>query len=108
MVTAITFTIRATAGRPWSIPTPERLRSDREQRDPEAAIKGVVEDLTGKAKEIIGIVVNHEDLRKEGRAQQEKAQAQRDVAQKEAAGDHRACRGEGGRGSPEVGALERN
>ena len=51
---------------------------------PEAAIKGIVEDVTGKAKEIIGIVVNHEDLRKEGRAQQEKAQAQRNVAKKEA------------------------
>ena len=51
---------------------------------PEAAIKGIVEDVKGKAKEIVGIVVNHEDLRKEGRAQQEKAQAQRDVAKKEA------------------------
>jgi uncharacterized protein YjbJ (UPF0337 family) len=51
---------------------------------PEAAIKGIVEDVKGKAKEIIGIVVSHEDLRKEGRAQQEKAQAQRDVAKKEA------------------------
>ena len=47
---------------------------------PEAAIKGIVEDVKGKAKEIIGIVVNHEDLRKEGRAQQEKAEAQRNVA----------------------------
>jgi uncharacterized protein YjbJ (UPF0337 family) len=46
--------------------------------------RGIVEDVKGKAKEIIGIVVNHEDLRKEGRAQQEKAQAQRDVAKKEA------------------------
>ena len=51
---------------------------------PEEAIKGIVEDVKGKAKEIIGIVVNHEDLRKEGRAQQEKAEAQRNVAKKEA------------------------
>ena len=51
---------------------------------PEAAIKGIVEDVKGKAKEIIGIVINHEDLRKEGRAQQEKADAQRDVGKKEA------------------------
>jgi uncharacterized protein YjbJ (UPF0337 family) len=51
---------------------------------PQAAIKGIVEDVKGKAKEIIGIVINHEDLRKEGRAQQEKADAQRDVGKKEA------------------------
>jgi uncharacterized protein YjbJ (UPF0337 family) len=51
---------------------------------PEAAIRGIVEDVTGKAREIIGIVVNNEDLRKAGRAQQEKADAQRDVAKKEA------------------------
>lgn len=51
---------------------------------PEAAIKGIVEDVKGKTKEIIGIVINHEDLRKEGRAQQEKAEAQRNVGKKEA------------------------
>lgn len=50
---------------------------------PVAAIKGVVEDAIGKAKEIIGIVINNESLRKEGRAQQDKAAAQRDVAKKE-------------------------
>jgi uncharacterized protein YjbJ (UPF0337 family) len=51
---------------------------------PVAAVKGVVEDAVGKSKEIIGIVIGHEGLRKEGRAQQDKAQAQRDVAKKEA------------------------
>jgi uncharacterized protein YjbJ (UPF0337 family) len=47
-------------------------------------IKGVVEDAIGKTKEIVGILINRESLRKEGRAQQDKAQAQRDVAKKEA------------------------
>jgi uncharacterized protein YjbJ (UPF0337 family) len=51
---------------------------------PQAAIKGVVEDVKGKAKEIIGILTNRDGLRQEGRAQQEKAQAARDVAKKEA------------------------
>jgi uncharacterized protein YjbJ (UPF0337 family) len=51
---------------------------------PEEAIKGIVEDVKGKTKEIIGIVTNRDDLRKEGRAQQEKAQAARDAAKKEA------------------------
>ena len=40
---------------------------------PEEAIKGIVEDVKGKAKEIIGIVTNRDGLRQEGRAQQEKA-----------------------------------
>ncbi|BDB45063.1 MULTISPECIES: microaggregate-binding protein 1 [Mycobacterium] len=51
---------------------------------PVAAVKGIVEDVIGKSKEIAGIVINNENLRNEGRAQQDKAQAQRDVAKKEA------------------------
>jgi len=51
---------------------------------PEEAIRGIVEDAVGKTKEIIGIVTNRDGLRQEGRAQQEKAQAARDVAKKEA------------------------
>jgi uncharacterized protein YjbJ (UPF0337 family) len=51
---------------------------------PVEAIRGIVEDAIGKAKEIVGIVINHDGLRKEGRAQQDKARAQRDVAKKEA------------------------
>jgi uncharacterized protein YjbJ (UPF0337 family) len=51
---------------------------------PEAGIKGVVEDVKGKAKEAVGNVVGNESLKREGRAQQDKAEAQRDVAKKEA------------------------
>ena len=51
---------------------------------PVQAIRGVIEDVIGKGKEILGIVISHDGLRKEGRAQQDKAQAQRDVAKKEA------------------------
>ena len=57
--------------------------SDRDS-GPVAAIRGIVEDVFGKTKEILGIVFNNESLRKEGRAQQDKAQAERDVAKKEA------------------------
>jgi uncharacterized protein YjbJ (UPF0337 family) len=57
--------------------------SDRDS-GPVAAIKCVIEDAIGKAKEIVGIVISHGGLRKEGRAQQEKVQAQRNVAKKEA------------------------
>jgi uncharacterized protein YjbJ (UPF0337 family) len=48
------------------------------------AIKGVVEDAKGKAKVIIGAVIGRDDLYKEGKAQQDKAQAQRNAAKKEA------------------------
>jgi uncharacterized protein YjbJ (UPF0337 family) len=54
---------------------------------PVAAIKGVIEDVVGKAKEIVGIVISNDSLRNEGRAQQDKAQAERDVAKNEAKAD---------------------
>jgi len=48
------------------------------------AVKGVVEDAKGKTKAIIGAVLGRDDLYKEGKAQQDKAQAQRNAAKKEA------------------------
>jgi uncharacterized protein YjbJ (UPF0337 family) len=58
---------------------------------PEEGIKGVVEDVKGKAKEAVGTVTGRNDLTQEGKAQQDKADAQRDAAQKEAEAD--AARG---------------
>jgi uncharacterized protein YjbJ (UPF0337 family) len=54
---------------------------------PEAAVKGVVEDVKGKAKEAVGTVLGRDDLKHEGQAQQDKADAERDVAKKEAEAD---------------------
>ena len=51
---------------------------------PEEAIKGVVEGAKGKAKEAAGAVTGRDDLYNEGKAQQDKADAQRNAAQKEA------------------------
>ncbi|KMO82106.1 CsbD-like protein [Mycobacterium sp. BK558] len=51
---------------------------------PEEGIKGVVEDVKGKAKETIGTVTGRDDMVREGKAQQDKAEAEREVAQKEA------------------------
>jgi uncharacterized protein YjbJ (UPF0337 family) len=51
---------------------------------PEAAAKGIIEDVKGKAKEVIGTVLDDKDVKHEGQAQQDKAEAQRDVAKKEA------------------------
>jgi uncharacterized protein YjbJ (UPF0337 family) len=47
-------------------------------------VDGVVEDVKGKAKEVVGKVTGKEHLEDEGRAQQDKADAQRDVAEHEA------------------------
>jgi uncharacterized protein YjbJ (UPF0337 family) len=51
---------------------------------PEEAIKGVVEGVKGKAKEVAGAVAGRDDLYREGQAQQDKADAQRNAAEKEA------------------------
>ena len=55
-----------------------------EQSGPAEAVKGVVEDVKGKAKEAVGAVTGRDDLTSEGQAQQDKAEAQRDAAKKEA------------------------
>jgi uncharacterized protein YjbJ (UPF0337 family) len=54
---------------------------------PEAGVKGVVEGIKGKAKEAAGAVTGKDELRREGRAQQDKADSQREVAAKEAQAD---------------------
>jgi uncharacterized protein YjbJ (UPF0337 family) len=54
---------------------------------PEEAVKGIVEGVKGKAKEVVGAVAGRDDLFREGQAQQDKADAQRDAAKKEAEAD---------------------
>ena len=51
---------------------------------PGEAVRGVVEDVKGKAKEAVGNVTGRDDLAREGQAQQDKAEAQRNAAKKEA------------------------
>jgi uncharacterized protein YjbJ (UPF0337 family) len=58
--------------------------STRDDSGTKAGVKGVVEDVKGKAKEAVGVVTGRDDLEREGEAQQKKAEAQRDVAKKEA------------------------
>lgn len=55
-----------------------------DETGPEAAVKGVAEDVKGKAKEAVGAVIGDESLKSEGLAQQGKAAAEREVAAKEA------------------------
>lgn len=54
---------------------------------PQAGVKGVVEGVKGKVKEVVGTVTGKEELRREGEAQEEKARALREVAAKEAEAD---------------------
>jgi uncharacterized protein YjbJ (UPF0337 family) len=51
---------------------------------PQEAVEGAVEGVKGKAKEVGGAVIGHDDLVEEGQAQQDKADAQRDAGKKEA------------------------
>lgn len=46
---------------------------------PEAGIKGVVEEAKGKAKEAAGTVLGNDALQREGSAQQDKAESQREL-----------------------------
>ncbi|MUL77085.1 CsbD family protein [Mycolicibacterium sp. CBMA 226] len=61
--------------------------SENKNTGPEEAIRGVVEGVKGKAKEVIGTVAGRDDLVREGQAQQDKADAQRAAAKKEAEAD---------------------
>jgi uncharacterized protein YjbJ (UPF0337 family) len=51
---------------------------------PVELIRGIVEDVFGKAKEVIGTIIGRDDLINEGKAQQDKAEAQRNAGRKEA------------------------
>jgi uncharacterized protein YjbJ (UPF0337 family) len=51
---------------------------------PKAGAEGIVEDVKGKTKEVIGKLTGNEDLEREGEAQQDKAEAEREVAKREA------------------------
>lgn len=51
---------------------------------PDAGVSGVVEDVKGKAKEAAGAVTGSDKLKREGEAQQSKADAEREVAEHEA------------------------
>lgn len=69
--------------------------ADDNNSGPAEAVKGVIEDVKGKAKEALGTVTGDGDLINEGEAQQDKAEAQRDAAKKEA-------QAEAARGAAEV------
>ena len=62
----------------------DRSAAMADESGPEAGLKGVTEDIKGKAKEAVGAVTDNESLKAEGQAQQDKADAEREVAAREA------------------------
>jgi uncharacterized protein YjbJ (UPF0337 family) len=61
--------------------------SDKDRSGPAEGAKGVVEEVKGRFKEALGAVTGNDSKVREGQAQQDKAAAQREVAEKEAAAD---------------------
>jgi hypothetical protein len=51
---------------------------------PVELIRGIVEDVFARTKQVIGIIIGRNDLINEGKAQQDKAEAQRNAGRKEA------------------------
>lgn len=51
---------------------------------PAEGVEGVVEGVKGRVKEGVGALVGNDSMVREGEAQQDKAAAQREVAEKEA------------------------
>lgn len=60
------------------------MTDEKKNTGPKEGVKGVVEDVKGKTKEAVGTVTGRDDMIREGKAQQDKADAQEDVAKKEA------------------------
>jgi uncharacterized protein YjbJ (UPF0337 family) len=63
------------------------MAEQKQNSGPQEAVRGVVEGAKGKAKEAVGTVTGRDDLVREGKAQQDKAEAQRDAAREEAKAD---------------------
>jgi uncharacterized protein YjbJ (UPF0337 family) len=51
---------------------------------PKAGAEGIIDEIKGKAKEVVGKLTGNEDLERESGAQQDKPDAERDIARKEA------------------------
>jgi len=62
---------------------------------PQAAAEGVVEEVKGRVKEAVGSITGNDDLKREGTAQQQKADDERDVAKKEAEAEKARVAAEG-------------
>ncbi|GAB2724315.1 CsbD family protein [Nocardia thraciensis] len=60
------------------------VMTEHEKSGVREGIEGVVEGAKGKAKETAGAVFDNDSLREEGRAQQDRADSEREAAKREA------------------------
>lgn len=58
--------------------------SDEKRSATEDGVRGAVEGVKGKAKEVFGAVTGDDETVREGRAQQDKGEAERDAAKHQA------------------------
>ena len=73
------------------------MSDDTRDSGPEAGAKGIVEEVKGKVKEAAGALTGDKDLKKEGAAQQDKADSQREVAAEGSRSRQGTRRGRGAR-----------
>jgi len=73
----------STAARRITWPVAWWIGNGRDSLKPRTPLRGI-EDAKGKAKEVVGSTTGRNDLAREGRTQQDKTQAQRDAAKKQA------------------------
>jgi uncharacterized protein YjbJ (UPF0337 family) len=66
--------------------------AEHDKSGPKAGVSGVAEGVKGKVKEAAGSLTGNDRMADEGRAQQDKADAEREVARREA--DAEEARGE--------------
>ncbi|MFF0490291.1 microaggregate-binding protein 1 [Nocardia sp. NPDC003482] len=68
--------------------------SEHEKGGIREGFEGAVEDVKGKAKEAAGTVLGNENLRDEGRTQQDRADSQQEAAKKEAEAEKERAKAE--------------
>ncbi len=54
---------------------------------PVELVRGIVDEVLGKTKQVVGIIIDNDGLVEQGKAQQDKADAQREAGKKEAAAE---------------------
>jgi uncharacterized protein YjbJ (UPF0337 family) len=63
------------------------VANDDRNTGPREGAEGIVEGIKGKAKEVLGKLTGDQETHREGQAQQDKAEAEREVAAREAEAD---------------------
>ena len=60
---------------------------------PVELVQGIVDEVLGKTKQVVGIIINNDQLVEQGKAQQDKAEARRDAGTGGGSEKRRRCHG---------------